>query len=100
MFFLVLMDGLIEIQDKLGASRKFVEKIFVFVIMWSIGALLELEDREKLQQFFLGFYKVLSKLIFIQTYFYKSYFYRNKRLRFRPPCNSRRLRRHNIRLHC
>ena len=49
------MDGLIEVQDKLGAPRKFVEKIFVFVIMWSIGALLELEDREKLQRFLEGF---------------------------------------------
>ena len=28
-----------------------LEKLYVFVVMWSIGALLELEDRDKLQEF-------------------------------------------------
>ena len=69
------MDGLIEVQDKLGAPRKFVEKIFVFVIMWSIGALLELEDREKLQQFFEGLFKVLSKLFLSKHFFLHKFFF-------------------------
>uniref|UniRef100_H2YD95 AAA+ ATPase domain-containing protein n=1 Tax=Ciona savignyi TaxID=51511 RepID=H2YD95_CIOSA len=47
----VLMSGLIEKRD---SSRDHLNKIFVFTLMWSIGAILELEDRYKLQQFLIG----------------------------------------------
>ena len=52
--FTVLMDGLITRDDKQGASQEHIEKIFVFTIMWSVGALLEWDDREKLQKFMTG----------------------------------------------
>jgi len=47
------MDGLIP-QDKKDALNDHLGKIYVFVLMWSIGALLELEDRRKLQEFLTG----------------------------------------------
>nr|XP_018671052.1 dynein heavy chain 5, axonemal isoform X3 [Ciona intestinalis] len=45
---IVLMDGMIQKKD---SSKDHLNKIFVFTIMWSIGALLELDDRRKLQDF-------------------------------------------------
>lgn len=47
------MDGLIQ-KDKREASSDFLNKIFVFTLMWSIGALLELDDRKKMQNFISG----------------------------------------------
>ena len=48
------MSGLLDREDKNHSLKEFIEKIYVFVIMWSIGALLELDDRSKLQQFLIG----------------------------------------------
>lgn len=33
-------------------SDKHLERLFVFGLMWSLGALLELEDRDKMEAFF------------------------------------------------
>ena len=52
-FAVVLMDGLIQ-KEKKEVSADYLNKIFVFTLMWSIGALLELEDRTKLQTFISG----------------------------------------------
>ncbi|XP_076818600.1 dynein axonemal heavy chain 5-like isoform X2 [Clavelina lepadiformis] len=47
---IVLMDGLV-LHEKRDTSQDQLNKIFVFTLMWSIGALLELDDRRKLQTF-------------------------------------------------
>ena len=53
------MDGLIQ-KEKREVLADYLNKIFVFTIMWSIGALLELDDRRKLQEFITGnFYSYL-----------------------------------------
>jgi len=52
-FYLVLMDGLIQ-KDKKDVLSDYLNKIFVFTMMWSIGALLELDDRKKMQTFISG----------------------------------------------
>ncbi len=36
-------------ENKETLSRAFLDKLYVFSIMWSIGAFLELDDRKKLQ---------------------------------------------------
>ena len=43
-----LLDGLIPAEDSpKQADRVHIGKLFVFAIMWSVGALLELDDRKK-----------------------------------------------------
>jgi len=49
-----LLQGLIPVEDeKHGSniSRDHFEKLYVFTIMWSVGAFLELDDRVKLEEF-------------------------------------------------
>ena len=49
-----LLEGLIPTkEDKSQLPRNHMEKLFIFAIMWSMGALLELDDRAKLEQFML-----------------------------------------------
>lgn len=38
-------------ESKETASRSFLEKAYVFAIMWSFGAFLELDDRKRLEEF-------------------------------------------------
>ena len=47
------MDGLIQ-KEKKENLADYLSKIFVFTVMWSIGALLELEDRKKMQTYISG----------------------------------------------
>ena len=50
-----LLEGLIPTkEDKSQLPRNHMEKLFIFAIMWSMGALLELDDRAKLEQFMLN----------------------------------------------
>ena len=43
-----ILEGLIPGEDAAKpADASHLEKLFVFSLMWSIGALLELEDRKK-----------------------------------------------------
>ena len=53
LYLTVLMDGLIQ-KEKREVSSDYLNKVFVFTLMWSIGALLELEDRKKMQAFITG----------------------------------------------
>lgn len=47
-----LLEGLIPTKETGGlASSKHMERLFVLCLMWSLGALLELEDRDKLEAY-------------------------------------------------
>lgn len=55
-----ILDGLLQMDAT--KSAKYIERIFLFALMWSLGAVLELEDRSKLDLFLLKHPSKLSKL--------------------------------------
>lgn len=55
-----ILDGQI-LANKDNKTPKFLERIFLFAMMWSLGAVLELEDREKLDVFVTKHHSKLSK---------------------------------------
>ncbi len=47
-----LLAGLIPQDEQVGGvAKEMLEKLYVFALMWSVGALLELDDRAKMEQF-------------------------------------------------
>lgn len=47
-----LLEGLIPTKEKEGSAvKEHLERLFVFCLMWSLGGLLELEDRDKLEAY-------------------------------------------------
>ena len=50
-----LLAGLIPQPDEKGSSgqlsRDHYERLYIFTVMWSVGAFLELDDRAKLEEF-------------------------------------------------
>lgn len=47
-----LLEGLIPLKEERGVSAtQLLHKLFNFAIMWSLGALLELDSRDKLEAF-------------------------------------------------
>jgi dynein heavy chain len=52
---LTVLKGLIPIVDgQSSPNPDHLKKLYVFAIMWSLGACLELNDRERLQEFIIG----------------------------------------------
>lgn len=45
------LQGLLADQDEKQPSQEHIARLFVFAIMWSVGALLELDDRVKMELF-------------------------------------------------
>lgn len=61
-----LFEGLILKKDDKGIFFVFYfEKLFIFVLMWSLGVLLELDDCVKMEEFFVKYLSVLD-LFFIK----------------------------------
>ncbi|XP_055861319.1 dynein axonemal heavy chain 8-like isoform X4 [Biomphalaria glabrata] len=58
-----LLEGLIpaSVEERKNMTANHMEHLFIFALMWSLGALLELDDRTKMQEFLL---KHKSKLNF------------------------------------
>ena len=42
-----ILQGLIPKEDDKNIDPDHLEKLFVFSVMWSVGAILELDDRKK-----------------------------------------------------
>ncbi|KAK5607192.1 Dynein heavy chain 8, axonemal [Crenichthys baileyi] len=50
-----LLEGFLPTKEIVGfAGSKHLERLFVFCLMWSIGAILELDDRDKLEEYIRG----------------------------------------------
>lgn len=57
-----LLDGLLQTSDdNFVFSNAHMERLFLFALMWSLGAVLELEDRDKLAGFVLAHPSKMSK---------------------------------------
>uniref|UniRef100_A0A5K3EIA0 AAA domain-containing protein n=1 Tax=Mesocestoides corti TaxID=53468 RepID=A0A5K3EIA0_MESCO len=46
-----LLDGLLTLENQQAGTDVFLERIYIFALMWSLGALLELDDRSRLEKF-------------------------------------------------
>ncbi|MEE6465421.1 hypothetical protein FKM82_006550, partial [Ascaphus truei] len=49
-----LLQGLLSDKDEKQPSQEHVARLFVFAVMWSVGSLLELDDRMKMEMFLRG----------------------------------------------
>lgn len=56
---LEILDGLLE--DSPNRSERFIERTFLFAMMWTLGAVLELNERAKLEEFLLKHPVKMSK---------------------------------------
>lgn len=58
-----VLEGLLSVPDDPDYvfPNAHLERLFLFSLMWSLGAVLELEDRSKLEQFALSHPSKMSK---------------------------------------
>lgn len=57
--FLDILDGLLA--DCSNRSEKYLERTFLFAMMWTLGAVLEISERDKLEEFFIKHPSKMSK---------------------------------------
>lgn len=60
-----LLKGLLdidEVSEPIKYPESHLERIFLFAVMWSLGAVLELEDRDKMEEFVMNHPSKMSKL--------------------------------------
>nr|VZI35563.1 unnamed protein product [Spirometra erinaceieuropaei] len=46
-----LLEGLLSLENQQAGTDTYLERIYIFALMWSLGALLELDDRARLEKF-------------------------------------------------
>lgn len=56
-----ILDGLLA--DCSNRSEKYLERTFLFAMMWTLGAVLEINEREKLEEFLVKHPSKMSKLV-------------------------------------
>lgn len=59
---LEILDGLMA--DCSNRSERYLERTFLFALMWTLGAVLEIKEREKLEEFLLKHPSKLSRFYF------------------------------------
>lgn len=57
---LEILDGLL-VDNSDNRSERYLERTFLFAMMWTLGAVLEIEEREKLEDFLLKHPSKMSK---------------------------------------
>ena len=54
-----ILEGLIpKKEDGSNVSASHLERLYIFCVMWSVGALLELDDRAKMEEFTRGSFEL------------------------------------------
>lgn len=56
-----ILDGLLA--DCSTRTEKYLERTFLFAMMWTLGAVLEINEREKLEEFLVKHPSKMSKLV-------------------------------------
>lgn len=57
--FLEILDGLLA--DCSNRSERYLERTFLFGMMWTLGAVLEINERDKLEEYFIKHNSKMSK---------------------------------------
>lgn len=65
-----MFQGLLPAAEEKQGSHVDVGRLFVFAVMWSLGALLEPDDRAKMEVFL----KVCVCVLFTQLHLFHSYY--------------------------
>lgn len=58
---LEIMDGILE--ECSNRTERFLERMFLFALMWTLGAVLEIKERDKFEEFLVKHPSKLSKSI-------------------------------------
>lgn len=74
---LEIMDGMLE--ECSNRSERYLERMFLFALMWTLGAVLEISERDKFEEYVVKHPSKLSKLYLTKIvffFYYISQFYR------------------------